>query len=124
MLTSLSVKVWYDEYSLKIGDRLRASIDRGLANCQFGVVVLSPAFFAKNWTEYELDGCCRRLRFDPDAEIHVNRPDVDRILEWAAFASSLPGSSARRQPVHFGVGGNRLTSLLLVLALIASLARL
>ena len=31
--------------------------------------------------------CGRRLRFDPDPEIHVNRPDVDLIFEWSAFAS-------------------------------------
>lgn len=35
---------------------MRRSIDRGLANSRFGVVVLSSAFFAKNWTQYELDG--------------------------------------------------------------------
>jgi hypothetical protein len=35
--------------------------------------------------------CCRRLRFDTDAKILVNRPIVDLILEWAAFASSPPG---------------------------------
>jgi hypothetical protein len=51
--------------------------------------------------------CCRRLRFDPDAEIPMNRPTVDLMLEWAAIASSPPGSSTRRQVVHFGVGGNR-----------------
>ena len=50
--------------------------------------------------------CCRRLRFDPDAEIPMNRPTVDLMLEWAAFASSPPGSSTRRQVVHFGVGGD------------------
>lgn len=29
--------------------------------------------------------CCRRLRFEPDAEIYVRRPDVDLILELAAL---------------------------------------
>ena len=41
---------------LKVGDSLRRSIDKGLANSKFGIVVLSPSFFAKNWTQYELDG--------------------------------------------------------------------
>ncbi len=48
--------VWYDEFELKVGDSLRRSIDRGLAKSRFGIVVLSPSFFAKNWTQYELDG--------------------------------------------------------------------
>ncbi|MCC5653916.1 TIR domain-containing protein [Nostoc sp. XA013] len=48
--------VWYDEFKLKVGDSLRRSIDKGLANSKFGIVVLSPSFFAKNWPQYELDG--------------------------------------------------------------------
>lgn len=48
--------VWYDEYSLKIGDSLRASIDRGLASSRFGIVVISPDFIRKSWPVRELDG--------------------------------------------------------------------
>ena len=49
------VEVWYDELSLQVGDSLRRSIDRGLAKSRFGVVVLSPAFFAKEWPQWELE---------------------------------------------------------------------
>ena len=55
-LREAGLSVWYDEFELKIGDRLRRKIDRGLAASRFGVVVLSPAFFGRGWTEYELDG--------------------------------------------------------------------
>jgi TIR domain len=47
-------RVWYDEFSLKIGDSLRASIDEGLRSSAFGIVLLSPAFFSKKWTQREL----------------------------------------------------------------------
>lgn len=50
------VKVWYDEFTLKVGDRLRRSIDNGLKRSSFGVMVLSSSFFRKNWTQYEFDG--------------------------------------------------------------------
>jgi hypothetical protein len=50
------VKVWYDEFELRIGDSLRRKIDTGLSRSRFGLVVLSHAFFAKNWPQYELDG--------------------------------------------------------------------
>ena len=50
------VKVWYDEFVLKVGYSLRRSIDRGLANSKYGIVVLSSAFFERNWPQYELDG--------------------------------------------------------------------
>lgn len=56
LLRDRGVKVWYDEFTLRIGDSLRRNIDRGIARSRFGLVVLSPAFLAKNWTQYELDG--------------------------------------------------------------------
>jgi hypothetical protein len=54
------LKVWYDEFELKIGDSLRRKIDKGLAHSRFGIVVLSQAFFKKGWTNYELDGLVTR----------------------------------------------------------------
>lgn len=53
VLEQLSVKVWYDEFSLKLGDSLSASIDKGLTESRFGIVVLSKSFLRKNWTDYE-----------------------------------------------------------------------
>ncbi|WP_228894584.1 toll/interleukin-1 receptor domain-containing protein [Acidovorax sp. Leaf73] len=55
-LEKRGVKVWYDEFTLKVGDSLRRSIDSGLSNSRFGTIVLSSSFFSKNWTNYELDG--------------------------------------------------------------------
>jgi len=48
--------VWYDEFELRVGDSLRRKIDAGIARSRFGIVVLSQAFFAKGWSQYELDG--------------------------------------------------------------------
>jgi len=59
-LTELGLKIWYDEFALKVGDRLRGSIDRGLVNSRYGIVVLSKDFFSKNWPQYELDGLTAR----------------------------------------------------------------
>ncbi|SIR68797.1 toll/interleukin-1 receptor domain-containing protein [Pseudacidovorax sp. RU35E] len=55
-LEKRGVQVWYDEFTLKVGDSLRRSIDSGLSNSRFGTIVLSSSFFSKNWTNYELDG--------------------------------------------------------------------
>ena len=52
--------VWYDEFTLKLGDSLRKSIDYGLANSRYGIVVLSHNFFKKNWPEKELNGLFAR----------------------------------------------------------------
>jgi len=59
-LIKKGASVWYDEFTLKVGDSLRKSIDHGLAKSRFGTVVLSNAFFKKNWTEYELNGMVAR----------------------------------------------------------------
>jgi TIR domain len=52
--------VWLDELVLKLGDSLSRRIEAGLARCRFGVVVLSPAFFAKEWPRRELEGLAAR----------------------------------------------------------------
>ena len=60
MLRKRGYSVWFDEFTLKLGDSLRRSIDDGLGKCDFGIVVLSPAFFAKEWTQKELDALTSR----------------------------------------------------------------
>ncbi|NVM56065.1 MAG: toll/interleukin-1 receptor domain-containing protein [Candidatus Helarchaeota archaeon] len=59
-LTNIGFKIWYDEFELKVGDSLRQSIDKGLANSRYAIVVLSKAFFSKNWPQYELNGLVAR----------------------------------------------------------------
>lgn len=59
-LREQGVRVWLDAFELKIGDSLRRKIDMGLAKSRFGVVVVSPSFFAKQWPQYELDGLVTR----------------------------------------------------------------
>ena len=60
MFVANGLKVWYDEYSLTVGDSLRRSIDKGLAGCRYGLVILSPHFIQKEWTQKELDGLVAR----------------------------------------------------------------
>jgi len=48
--------VWYDDFTLRMGDSLCRAIDRGLRQSRFGIVVLSRAFLAKEWPQRELDG--------------------------------------------------------------------
>lgn len=52
--------VWFDEFELALGDSLRTEIDRGLSAAQYGLVILSPSFFGKQWPQRELDGLVAR----------------------------------------------------------------
>ncbi len=60
------LEVWYDEFSLIVGDSLRESIDKGLTKSRYGIVVLSPAFFRKKWPQRELDGLVAREMDEPN----------------------------------------------------------
>ena len=59
-LRERGLKVWFDEFELKVGDSLRGSIDRGLSQSRFGIVVFSPQFFEKQWPKNELSGLVTR----------------------------------------------------------------
>lgn len=62
-LKAAGIRVWYDKDRMKWGDNLRSSIDEGLLNSRFGVVILSKAFFKKKrWTEHELNGLFAKER--------------------------------------------------------------
>ena len=61
-LNQAGLKVWFDEFSLTVGDSLRRSIDTGLVKTKFGVVVVSSNFFNKEWPQRELDGLATRER--------------------------------------------------------------
>lgn len=53
--------VWYDEFSLKVGNNLRESIEKGLKECKKCILVLSPNFFSNNgWTKKEFDSIFTR----------------------------------------------------------------
>jgi hypothetical protein len=116
-LVQAGFDIWYDEQQLTVGDSLRRSIDRGLAAARFGIVVLSPSFFAKNWPQYELDGLVAKemegdkvilplwhkvsknevLRYSPSLAdklaLNTATHTLDELVEQ--LAPVLKGSSAR-----------------------------
>lgn len=81
-LISRGLRVWYDDFQLAVGDSLRRSIDKGLARSRFGIVILSPSFFAKNWPQYELDGLVAKEMSGGKVVLpiwhHVSKDDVLR----------------------------------------------
>lgn len=54
-LKQRGLSVWFDEYELTLGDRLRRKIEEGLRVSRYGVTVLSDNFFRKKWPQEELD---------------------------------------------------------------------
>lgn len=98
-LRQRGLKVWLDEQELTLGDSLSRKIDDGLARSRFGVVVLSHAFFRKNWTQRELEGLVSRETMDGDKVI---LPVWHGVTEKDVYAESPP--LANRLAVDAGSG--------------------
>ena len=83
-LTAKSLKVWYDEFTLTLGDSLSRKIDEGLANSRFGVVILSPSFFKKEWPRRELDGLtAKEISYGKTILPVWHKVDRDYVLRYS-----------------------------------------
>lgn len=55
-LKSHGLNIWYDEFTLTVGDSLLRKINEGLLQSKYGIVIFSKDFFEKRWTRRELEG--------------------------------------------------------------------
>ncbi len=96
-LEAKGLRVWFDEFTLRVGDRLRRSIDYGLAKSRYGVVILSPHFFGKEWPQKELDGLVARETAGDKVVLPVwHNISVDQIREYSpTLADRIAVSSDR-----------------------------
>jgi hypothetical protein len=97
-LQASHVEVWFDEFSLQLGDSIRRSIDKGLRQSRFGIVVLSPAFFEKNWPQYELDGLVEREMRGNDKIILPLWHGVthDHVMQYSPALAGQKAASSQR----------------------------
>lgn len=49
-LESAGLRIWYSGKELKMGDSVEQTIQKGLVQSRYGVVILSPTYLVKNWT--------------------------------------------------------------------------
>ena len=59
-LSRLDISIWYDANILDWGDNWKLQIANGLQKCRFGIVVISPEFLGRKWTEKELNELLQR----------------------------------------------------------------
>lgn len=55
-LKEAGITTWYDSDQIGWGQSIRQSIDKGLVDSRFCIIVLSQDFLNKYWTNYELNG--------------------------------------------------------------------
>jgi len=98
-LVKLMCPVWYDEFTLKVGDSLRQSIETGLKEAKKCVLVLSPNFLGnKGWGRAEFDSVFTREILEQDNVIlpvwhNVGAMEVynysPRLADKVGLSSSL-----------------------------------
>lgn len=54
-LKNNNINAWYDNDEISWGDSIASSINRGLADSRYAIVVLPPNFLNKYWTTTESD---------------------------------------------------------------------
>ena len=84
-LVNKGLKVWFDEFEIKVGDGLREKIEEGIKISSAGVIILSPNFIkGKPWTEHELNALdalekCNHTRILPV----WHKINYDQILNYS-----------------------------------------
>ena len=95
-LRAEGLSVWFDESVLRVGDSLRRSIDRGLSQCTFGIVIVSKAFLSKEWPQRELDGLVAREEEGKKVVLpiwhDISAADVRRRSPTLADRLAIPSS--------------------------------
>lgn len=96
-LRTSGLRVWYDSFTLKVGDSLRESIDTGLRNSRFGVVVISPAFLRKRWPQTELNALLAREAHASSLLLPVwHDVDLEMIMRCSPILADRVATSSKR----------------------------
>lgn len=90
-LESRGVSVWFDELKIKVGQSIRQEIEKGIASCRYGVVIVSPDFFRKQWTQAELDALFSK-KMDSGENLILpvwHRVSKDEVLEHSPLLAGI-----------------------------------
>jgi len=91
-LRSRGMRVWYDEFELTPGKQLLRSIDEGLRESRFGIVILSPSFFSKEWPLRELSGLHSRSIHEGNKPFIIPiwyKLDAAELAEYSPILSDI-----------------------------------
>ncbi len=89
--------IWFDENSLALGDNLRKSIDNGISNCEFGVVILSESYFMKEWPKLELEGLIsKEVEMGKTILPIWHKIGKERVFEYSPILSNKVGVNSEK----------------------------
>jgi hypothetical protein len=98
-LRGQGISVWYAPVTLKIGDPLRRSLEDGMRQSFAGILLVSPQYIAKQWTEYEFDTLIRQYIEEKKKILpiwhNIAKAQVD------SFSTGLTGIVALKSDLDF-----------------------
>mgnify|MGYP000918029387 CR=1 FL=1 len=102
-LQSYGVKVWYDEFTIKPGDRISMEIRIGLSKSKQGIIVLSKNFINKSegWPGHELGGLLAK-KMNKNSKLIPIWHDVNEedILEYDPSLMDIKGLNSRELSIN------------------------
>ena len=102
-LRANGLNVWFDQSEIRIGDDWRRRMDDGMEHSRFALIVFSPAFFDKDWTQYELDNFITARTLGERAILpiyhNVSNQEVAEHVPALRTVASLPLSTPLDQLV-------------------------
>ncbi|MFF4845987.1 toll/interleukin-1 receptor domain-containing protein [Streptomyces collinus] len=106
-LQQKGVAVWYDEFSVRLTDRIHEALDRGIRSSEYGVIVLSPSFLNRplahrGWLDDEIGGIIAKERLEGremiiPLRLDVTRQDVARHSPILAARSGMDAKGSTRK---------------------------
>lgn len=97
LLAEAGLAVWLDKNELRLGDSLRRKIDDGLAKSRYGVVILSKAFFSKDWPQFELNGLVARESADQKVVLPIwHEVDHKFVARYSPMLADKVAISTKR----------------------------
>lgn len=98
-LKEAGINIWYDSDQMGWGNSIRQSIDKGLIHSRFCIVVLSPDFIHKYWTNYELNGIFQKAS---DSDDNILLPIWHRVTqsEIKSYNLSIADTLAMNSGIH------------------------
>ena len=77
------ITVWYDEFSLKVGDSLRESIEKGIKECKKCILILTPNYLSNSgWTKQEFNSIFTREIIEKK---NIVLPIWDKVTKQEVF---------------------------------------
>lgn len=99
-LKDAGIKTWYDADQISWGESIRQSIDKGLINSRFCIVVISKDFFKKPWAgTYELNAIFQRFISEKNSPILPIWHNIT-IEEISQHNLTLPDIKAMNSSIH------------------------